>query len=387
MSKQSTKPESRPEIVPLASAIDFLRREYNRPLFVPPTGWKVPMRHCALAKLLGGETTPGIPSGCYIEVVGAAHSGKTSLTMAMADAVLNQPPGTRPILTSEGLKEYPLPRKVGIIDTEQVFSLDYARSAIPNVVVAETDAKGKIINAGKANLYVHQPNTADEALDVAMALMETGEFGLIVVDSVAALLARAEHDKSMGENTMGELARTMSKFFRKSAHLVRKFGPTVVLVNQFREKIGVAFGDPRVTPGGKAAEYYDAIKLEVSGRRDTRYFDDGKQAVIKCKKNKITGLIRECQYELGHGVGISAEAELLDDAIACGLVSATTAGRPVTMKVNGKDHKWANALAFIRWARGAPLSAAILRRQIEKRIVPRAVTPKSAHPKASFGDE
>lgn len=305
----------------------------EKALFMPPTGRSVPMRHRELGRLLAGDTNPGLPTGKFIEVLGQAGEGKTTFGLACADAVINQPPDTvHRISTDEGIEEIKAPRRVLINDFEHVMDYGYLKSAIRNAEVAAVTDKGRIVNAKTANVYVHQPDTIEEGGDVMLHMIASGEFGLVILDSVAAMLGDEEKGKSMGESTMGLQARAIGKFLRKSAHMVRRYGVTVILVNQWREKIG-GYGDPRVAPGGKAPEYWDAIRLNISGghSRPISMFANGKLCRIKTLKNKVTGIRNlECEYEIGHGVGLSAEAELTQRAVACGLIQwRGGVGRPL----------------------------------------------------------
>lgn len=313
----------------LKAALAEVRRIADRPLFVPPTRRYVPLRHAALGNLLGGVRHPGLPTGCFIEVIGKEHSGKSTLACTLADAVINQPEGTmQTIHTSSGVKEIPAPRRVLYLDYEYALDREYTLAQIRNCVMAETDEDtGKVINADEANLFVMQPHTLDEGIDVAIRFVQSGEFGLIVIDSVPAMLTDSEQQKSMKENTMAELARGMGKMFRKSTGPVSRFGVSFLLINQWRDKVGLVFGDPRTTPGGKAAGYFTSLRLDVSGSHKTPWFPDGKLANIKAIKNKITGLRHACTYHLGAGVGLSAEVELIERALACGLIHAERGGR------------------------------------------------------------
>ncbi len=306
----------------------------KKPLFTPPTRRVIPMRHRELGVVLAGESTPGLPTGVFIEVKGQQHSGKTSMTFALMDAVVNQLDGTtHRVITDEGVKVVPAPRRVLVLDFEHVLDIEYLKGSVRNAVVAETDLKGRLLNADEANVYVHQPDTLEEGGEVMLYMIESGEIGLVVMDSIAAMLPEEERRKKMGEVTVGAQARGMSVMLRKSAHLVRRYGVPVVMVNQWREKIGVSFGDPRTSPGGKAPGFYDAVTLDVSGPHKTPYFADGKLVTIKALKNKITGIKhtkdREggaCTYHLERGHGLSAEIELLQRCLAAKVVKWS--GRP-----------------------------------------------------------
>jgi len=306
------------------------------PLFVPSVRRYIPMRHAGLARLLGGDTTPGIPTGIWVEIVGEAASGKTSTTFALIDAVVSQP--DTPVaarLGGEIVKRRP-PRNVLYLDYERTLDLTYLSAAAPNAVLAVVDEKtGRVRNADTANVYVHQPSTAEEGLDIATRLIESGYFGLVIYDSVPAMLPADEASKdSIAANTVGSQARMLGKMFRRMTSLIANMGVTVVLVNQWRSKIGVVFGDPRTTPGGAATAYYDSIKLSISGTHKTPHFELGKLVNIKAMKNKVTGVRDAVTYHLGHGVGLSAEVEMLETALACGVI--TQSGRTFTIHLPGK---------------------------------------------------
>lgn len=355
----------------LAEVLKSLRKQLNKPLFVPPTRRIIPMRHRSLGAMISGEATPGLPSGAYIEILGQAHSGKTSLTFAFMDAIINQAEGaTHPVLTPDGIVQRPVPRKVLFIDSEQAVDIAYLSRAVTNARILEVDSTGKMVNADDANVWVHQPDTLEEAGDMLIQLVATGEFGLVVVDSVAAMLPEHERAKSMSERTVGELARAMSKFFRVTAPIVRKYGLVVALVNQWRDKIGVAFGDPRTAPGGKASTFYDSIKLDVSGPHRSSFFTSGKVVRVKAMKNKITGHKTSCEYELETGWGISAEVEALRVAGLAGVVKFSGMGRAVYAKAtSGKKEwvrKWATFEDYMNAARSRPEIVARLWRAAER---------------------
>lgn len=304
------------------NAIDALRENMKRPLFVPPSRRYIPMRHKALARLLGGDMHPGLPTGCFVEVMGQASSGKTTLTKSLIEAVVNQPEDAKQVVIGTTvIEEIPAPRKALVLDFEQTEDVKYTESCCRNGVVLRTDDKGKPLNVKDANIYIHQPEVLEEGAEVMMHMIGSAEFGIVVLDSIPAMLSADEQAMRFDENTMGLLARSLGKFFRKSVHLIRRYGVTVVLINQWREKIGVSFGDPRATPGGKAGEYFDSIKLDVSGPKHTPWFDHGKTCNIKTLKNKVTGHIGlTASYALEHGRGLSAEAEVTEHAMGCGIV-------------------------------------------------------------------
>lgn len=347
----------------LTTAIEALHKCYGKkPLFAPST-----RRHIATHKyrelgvLLGGESAPGLPTGIFIEILGKAGAGKTTCAMALADIVINQPDAEHRIVTESGIEVVRPPRRVLYIDFEQTLDLAYFHAAVPNTVVAETDRKGKIVNMKDANVFVHQPDTLEEGGDIMLHMIGSGEFGLVIGDSIAAMLGQEERDKSMGERTIGLQAKAIGAFLRKSAYMVRRYGVPVVLINQWRNKIGVSFGDPRTAPGGAATEYWDSIRLDVSGTHKTPWFDEGKVCTIKTLKNKITGLRgAACEYHIGRNLGLSAEVELVQRCLAAGVVSWSGGlGRAVSVQRKSGDAKTFSSMrAFLETLRSRPDVAA-----------------------------
>jgi recombination protein RecA len=199
-------------------------------------------------------------------------------------------------------------------------------------------------------------------------MIASGEFGLVINDSIAAMLGEEEREKSMGEKTMGLQAKAIGAFLRKSAHMVRRYGATVVLINQWRDKIGVSFGDPRTSPGGRAPAFWDAIRLDVFGAKKTPWFDIGKTCVIKAMKNKVTGIDGvTCEYHIGQGVGLSSEVELTQRCIAAGFIQWPGGlGRPVAFKQSGKgDKKFTSMRTWLVYLRENPEVAAAVSRKCD----------------------
>lgn len=303
-----------------------------------------------LARMLGGVRRPGLPTGRFIEVIGREGAGKTTLTNALINAVVNRPAGLHKVLCNDGkLREFPLPRKAAVLDFEQTYDVPYAKAAIRGAEFLEVDrTTGELLNLDTANVLLHQPQVLEEGVDLAIDLIESGEIGILVVDSVPAMLPLEEREKAMGDSTMGVLARAMGKMFRKTVSTVNRHGVVVVLVNQWRNKIGIKFGDPRSAPGGEAAKYFDSIRLDLSGANFDPWFPDGgKVCTIKATKNKVTGLRGECTYHLGTGVGLSAEAELTDALIAIDVVTSPGANAKVSITLNGKKVVFPNRAAWL----------------------------------------
>lgn len=354
MAKKIKRPEPKRGI---AEAIAACRDQFGKkPLFVPSNRRYIPMRHPGLARLLGGQRHPGLPTGTYLEVLGQEHSGKTTLAFALIDATINQPDGEHMIHTEKGVERVPVPRKVLYMDFEQTLDTDYLRNAVPGAVMLQVDERtGKPLNLDEANVLIHQPDTLDEGCDIMLAMIESGEVGLIVLDSVAAMLTEEERAKRMGENTVGVHARQMGKFFRKSAHVIRRYGVTVCAINQWRDKIGVSFGDPRTAPGGKSGPYWHSIRLDVSGPKKTEWFPgEGKVCNIKAIKNKVSGVRGTATYHLRNGWGLSAEVELFQMGVAAGVVKES-GGRTVQVPRKGNDAlKYRDKHSFVVALRKSP---------------------------------
>lgn len=328
------KPPKAPPPVGINAALSALRARFGkRPLFTTPVRRFIPMKQRALGALLSGEETPGLPSGCFIEVLGREHSGKTTLAFAFVEAVVSQPSSaTRKVLSDSGFEEQPAPRRVLYVDSEQSLDTAYLLAACPSAVLAVSDNSGRVTNAASANVYVFQPDSLEDGGDVMVEMIRSGAVDLVVLDSVAAMTPSEETEKTMGQSTVGALARSMSKFFRVTAPVVRKFGVTVVLINQWRNKIGVSFGDPRTAPGGLASSYWDAIKLDVFGPSSSPYFPgNGKVARIKSLKNKVTGRLGLVEYHLERGRGLSYELELLLAGVQAGVITNRGVGSPVVV--------------------------------------------------------
>lgn len=296
--------------------------------------------------MLGGAKRPGLPTGCFVEINGREGAGKTSTTMCLARGVIHRPAGVHRVLCTEDgkLRDFPLPRRVGIIDFEHTFDVEYARAAIPGAKFLEVDREtGEMLNLDEANILLHQPRFMEEGIELFIELVESKEVGAVIIDSVPAMLPREEHEKNVSEATMGLLARSMGKMFRKTISTISRHGVVVILVNQWRDKIGVVFGDPRSAPGGHASKYFDSIRLDVMGANKDPWFPNrGKLCTIKQTKNKITGLRGECTYHLGTGVGLSAEAELTEALCRIDVVKSPGVNAKVSLVLEGKKFVFKN---------------------------------------------
>ena len=235
----------------------------------------------------------GYPKGRIIEIFGPESSGKTTLALhAIAEC---QKHGGR----------------AAFIDAEHAIDPVYAKNL------------GVDIN----ELILSQPDNGEQALEIAEMLANSGSINLIIVDSVAALVPQAELDGEMGDSSVGLQARLMSKAMRKIAGILNKKECAVIFINQLREKVGVMYGNPETTSGGRALKFYASIRIDIRRTEAIKQGADiiGNTCRIKIVKNKVSPPFKQCEIDIIYGQGISKEAEILDRAVELGFIKKSGA--------------------------------------------------------------
>ena len=292
----------------------------------------------------------GVPRGRIVEVFGPESSGKTTLTLhIIAEA---QKAGGR----------------AAFIDAEHALDPIYAKK-----LGVDTD-----------ELLVSQPDTGEQALEIAEMLVRSGAIDVIVVDSVAALVPRAEIQGEMGDSHVGLHARLMSQALRKLAGAINKSNTCAIFINQLREKVGVIYGNPEVTTGGRALKFYASMRIEVRKVETIKSGDQmlGNRTRAKIVKNKVAPPFKQAEFDIMYGEGISKVGDLLDCGVAGGLVDKSGSWYSYAGERIGQGRE--NAKAFLT---DHPDIAAQIEAQMLEKLAREREAAAAAVPAGSAGDE
>jgi len=291
----------------------------------------------------------GLPRGRVIEIYGPESSGKTTVALhAVANAQ-----------RAGGIAAF--------IDAEHALDPEYAKK-----LGVDTDA-----------LLVSQPDTGEQALEIMDMLIRSGAIDIVVIDSVAALVPKAEIEGEMGDSHVGLQARLMSQALRKITGALNSSGTTAIFINQLREKIGVFFGSPETTTGGKALKFYASVRLDIRRIETLKEGTDavGNRTRVKVVKNKMAPPFKQAEFDIMYGVGISREGSLIDMGVEHGIVRKS--GSWFTYEGDQLGQGKENSRAFLR---DNPDLAAEIEKKIKEKlgIGPQVTAPAEAEGKVDF---
>ncbi len=256
----------------------------------------------------------GIPKGRIVEIYGPESSGKTTVTLHMIAEIQKR----------GGI--------AGFIDAEHALDPNYAKN----------------IGVDIDNLYISQPDSGEQALEITETMVRSGAIDIVVVDSVAALTPKAEIDGDMGDSHVGLQARLMSQALRKLTAVISKSNCTVIFINQLREKVGIMFGNPETTTGGRALKFYSSVRLDVRRIEQLKQSGEaiGNRTRVKVVKNKIAPPFKEAEFDIMFGEGISRVGDILDLAAENGIINKSGAWYAYEGNKIGQGRE--NAKQFLR---------------------------------------
>jgi len=352
--KKSSKPEKTVQITniqeeklkALEHALADLDKQFGKGAVIKmgaeAIGKDIPVIHTGCLTLDAALGVGGIPRGRIVEIFGPESSGKTTVALhVVAEA---QKAG--------GIAAF--------VDAEHALDPSYAKKLGVNI----------------DELYVSQPDTGEQALEITEALVRSGALDVVVIDSVAALVPKAEIDGEMGDSFVGLQARLMSQALRKLTGIINKTGCVAIFINQLREKVGVMYGSPETTPGGRALKFYSSVRLDVRKGEPLKKESEviGNRTKVKVVKNKVAPPFRIAEFDIIYGEGISTEGTLLDLAVEMDIVHKSGAFFSYNDQrlAQGRD----NARNYLK--EHPELTAEIEAKVREQLFAPKAITPEEA---------